>query len=158
MSDKAKESTVEWALEPMDQFRDVADVISLLGILHQEQTNLFYENGGIEITLPMIDLADYVVDVIWVRTGGSRAIAGCVLCKESNCFNDTYTIADVVLYPEWRNKGLGRNALDLVMRKMQADGVRFVNLNVHADNASARHLYETLGFRPTSIHMTKRLL
>lgn len=143
-------------VEPMEKPRDIADVFALLGILHQEQAELFVMNG-MDISLPGFDLEDYNVDMIRVEDETKAVTAGVILTKQSHCFEDTYTISDIVLYKDYRGRGIGRKALDRILSMMAADGVRNVNLNVHADNKRALRLYESLGFKPTSLHMSRSL-
>lgn len=50
--------------------------------------------------------------------------------------------------PEWRGQGLGQESLRLVCRHaFQSLGLRRIFLHVLADNTSAIHAYEKIGFR-----------
>ena len=56
-----------------------------------------------------------------------------------------------------RRRGIGRQALRLLEDHLRAQDVTRISLNVFADNAGARTLYEGLGYRTTSYVMLKAL-
>jgi ribosomal-protein-alanine N-acetyltransferase len=56
-------------------------------------------------------------------------------------------ILSVAVARSRRGKGLGRQLLDLHLRRLAGLGVRAVFLEVDANNAPARRLYERAGFR-----------
>jgi ribosomal protein S18 acetylase RimI-like enzyme len=66
-------------------------------------------------------------------------------------------IYDIEIASEHRGKGLGRALLRGVERLVRERGVDAVGLNVFADNGTARGLYESEGYRTTSLHMRKML-
>lgn len=61
-------------------------------------------------------------------------------------YNDN-TIANVCVYPEWRNKGVGSALLKRLLSDVEN---KHVKLWVRKSNTGAIHLYSKLGFRPTS--------
>lgn len=57
-----------------------------------------------------------------------------------------------------RGHGHGRNLMLLAERECLAAGVRTLGLNVFAGNVPAQRLYESLGYRPTTMYLSKPLL
>ena len=70
----------------------------------------------------------------------------------------SWWIWDVLVEPEQRGRGLGRQAILLGEEYARAQGARTIGLNVFAFNTSARRLYESLGYEATSMRMRKRLV
>jgi GNAT superfamily N-acetyltransferase len=66
-------------------------------------------------------------------------------------------IFDIQLKPSQRGKGFGRAALAALEGEAKRLGAREVGLHVFGHNVRARGLYETSGYRYTSMHMTKPL-
>jgi GNAT superfamily N-acetyltransferase len=69
---------------------------------------------------------------------------------------DTF-IYDIEINGEHRGKGLGRALLEAAESWCATHGVTTLRLNVFAPNTTARALYESAGFVPTSMHMMKRI-
>jgi len=66
-------------------------------------------------------------------------------------------IYDIALNPAQRGKGLGRKALRAFEQEAKRLGAQAVGLHVFGHNIRARTLYETSGYRYTSMHMSKSL-
>ena len=64
---------------------------------------------------------------------------------------------DIMIEPEHRGKGLGRRAMELLESEAKERGVAAIGLHVFGHNEVARSLYESLGFRATSIVMRKEM-
>ncbi|MBM7832661.1 ribosomal protein S18 acetylase RimI-like enzyme [Agromyces cerinus] len=69
----------------------------------------------------------------------------------------SWWIWDVLIEPGHRGRGLGREAMRLAEEHARAQGAHSIGLNVFAFNATARGLYESLGYETTSVRMGKRL-
>lgn len=69
----------------------------------------------------------------------------------------SWWIWDVLIEPEQRGRGLGREAMRLAEEHARAQGAHSIGLNVFAFNAAARGLYESLGYETASVRMRKRL-
>ncbi len=63
----------------------------------------------------------------------------------------------IEVVPEQRGKGYGRALLEAVEQETARHGGQSLTLNVFADNAVARRLYESAGYLTTSLHMRKQL-
>lgn len=66
-------------------------------------------------------------------------------------------IYDIEINSEHRGKGLGRELLSAAESWCAEHGSMSVRLNVFAPNKTARALYESAGYLPTSMHMMKRI-
>lgn len=64
---------------------------------------------------------------------------------------------DIVVEPESRGRGVGRQLLDAALAALREQGAPRVVLMTAARNDVAQRLYETSGFRPTMIEMTREL-
>lgn len=86
---------------------------------------------------------DYVVAVD--ESGGILGYAGLDLAGETG---DVMTVA---VAPETQARGLGHHLLTELLRRAEASGIRSLLLEVRADNAAARKLYERHGFDVISV-------
>ena len=66
-------------------------------------------------------------------------------------------IFDFQLQPSQRGKGFGRQSLRALEREAKRLGAEEVGLHVFGHNQRARALYESSGYRYTSMHMSKPL-
>lgn len=82
---------------------------------------------------------DQVVGVLWL----APRIAG----------SDQWWIYDIEIDESHRRRGYARAAIELGHAEAKANGAAAIGLNVFAFNEGARHLYESLGYEPTSIQM-----
>lgn len=60
---------------------------------------------------------------------------------------------DIRIDPDRQGRGIGRAAMRLAERVAAAGGARTLGLNVFGGNAAARHLYDSLGYRTTSLQL-----
>ncbi|MEU9125647.1 GNAT family N-acetyltransferase [Streptomyces sp. NPDC048506] len=67
-------------------------------------------------------------------------------------------VVDVQVAPAHRGHGHGRTLMLVAERLCLAAGRTGLALNVHADNAPARGLYDALGYRPTAYLLWKPIL
>ncbi|MEL6181473.1 MAG: GNAT family N-acetyltransferase [Myxococcota bacterium] len=64
---------------------------------------------------------------------------------------------DIMIDAEHRGQGLGRLAMALLEEEAHKRGAHTIGLHVFGHNAVARNLYQSLGFRETSVVMRKDL-
>jgi ribosomal protein S18 acetylase RimI-like enzyme len=64
-------------------------------------------------------------------------------------------VQEVVVDPEFRNRGVGRLLLDATLAALESRGVPRVVLTTAEGSEPARRLFTRAGFRPTMIEMTR---
>ncbi|MGK9174999.1 GNAT family N-acetyltransferase [Yokenella regensburgei] len=79
------------------------------------------------------------------------------LWYKTNALQKSVFINEFYLFAPFRNKGLGRKALIALEERLKHEGCHQIQLRVAGDNAQARHVYETSGFRVTGVNMNKVL-
>ncbi len=87
-----------------------------------------------------------------VRLNGALAAAG--LCTFAG---DSAGIAAMRTQADYRNRGLARSVLRAIIGRAYGAGYRLFWLQVEANNAAARHLYENEGFATAYGYQTVRL-
>ena len=66
-------------------------------------------------------------------------------------------VHDLWVEPQYRNEGLGRQMAMLVIEGFQRLGVTQIRLQTAAGNGAARTLFESCGFRPSTVEMLMEL-
>jgi GNAT superfamily N-acetyltransferase len=79
------------------------------------------------------------------------------LCNRDGELGHSLFVYAVEIDDELRGRGLGRAAMVFAEQEAQRLGIAKVALNVFGGNAAARHLYLSLGYEETAVHMEKRL-
>ncbi|HEY1513486.1 MAG TPA: GNAT family N-acetyltransferase [Gaiellaceae bacterium] len=79
------------------------------------------------------------------------------LCNRDGELGHSLFVYAVEIDDEFRGRGLGRAAMVFAEQEAQRLGIAKVALNVFGGNAVARHLYLSLGYRETAVHMEKRV-
>lgn len=72
--------------------------------------------------------------------------------EKKRCF-----ILDIYLLEAFRNRGYGRETLELLEVKMLEKGIQRIGLHVFAHNDHARQLYTKMGYEVTGYNMQKWL-
>lgn len=84
-------------------------------------------------------------------------IGGLWIGPDSSGDSTSWWVWYVEVNPELRGRGLGRTAMQEAERIAGDHGATKLGLNVMGGNHTARSLYESLGYVPVSISMTKPL-
>ena len=84
---------------------------------------------------------DETVGILWIAKRGES----------------TWWVYDIEIGDTHRGKGFGRRAMLLAEERVRELGGTELGLNVFGNNRTARNLYESLGFEPTAINMSKKL-
>jgi ribosomal protein S18 acetylase RimI-like enzyme len=79
------------------------------------------------------------------------------LCNRDGELGHSLFVYAVEIDDELRGRGLGRAAMVFAEQEAQRLGIAKVALNVFGGNAAARHLYLSLGYEETAVHMEKRV-
>ncbi len=105
-------------------------------------------------------LADSSLGRVWVAEEARRAIAYAVLTlgysleyRGRDAFVD-----EIYVVPEHRRRGLGRQALHLMVQACEAEGVRALHLEVEHGKAEAQALYRRMGFQDHARLLMTRFL
>ena len=62
---------------------------------------------------------------------------------------------DLIVHPAYRGRGIGKALADMMLTRLHDRGAARIVLSVAWANPAARGLFETLGFRPTMVEMTR---
>jgi ribosomal protein S18 acetylase RimI-like enzyme len=79
------------------------------------------------------------------------------LCNRDGELGHSLFVYAVEIDDELRGRGLGRAAMVFAEEEAQRLGIAKVALNVFGGNVAARHLYLSLGYEETAVHMEKRV-
>jgi len=79
------------------------------------------------------------------------------LCNRDGELGHSLFVYAVEIDDELRGRGLGRAAMVFAEEEAQRLGIAKVALNVFGGNAAARHLYLSLRYEETAVHMEKRV-
>ncbi len=80
---------------------------------------------------------------VWIEEG---TLVGNASIQRNPSRRDTWIVGNVATQAEYRNRGIGRALVESCIQYAAAHRARYVALQVDAENAPARHLYEKLGF------------
>ena len=92
-----------------------------------------------------VEVDEQPVGWLWLALRNPRAEAGVGF------------IYDITIDEALRGHGYGRAAMRLAEEKARRNGLHALALNVFGQNAIARGLYSSLGYRETSVQMRKDL-
>ena len=77
------------------------------------------------------------------------------IARQQRGATDLIWIFDIWVEEPMRGRGYGRLLMELAEEQAAGLGVDRIELNVYGDNARARHLYESLGYKEMSRQMVK---
>lgn len=92
---------------------------------------------------------------LWCVEGDSGAVVG-HLWIEVNDERRRAFIYYIIMAPEYRGRGYGRQTLELLEAELRPQGITHIALNVFSPNP-AIHLYEKVGYQTVSRTMLKAL-
>lgn len=141
-------------LRPVDTLRDLPAIVKLVEIgfgdeldpvgwkMVERMRRAARRNFWAQlISLQTLELSGFV----WAE---ESAVVGNLSLRPAAASHRTgWLIGNVVVAPEYRGHGIGRALMETALESAQAQGARWVGLEVRADNAVARTLYEDLGFK-----------
>lgn len=81
---------------------------------------------------------------VWVEEG---RIVGNVTVSPSPHTSDRWIISNVAVAHEYRGRGIARGLMNAALEMISEAGGHIATLQVRDDNAVARYIYETMGFR-----------
>ena len=78
--------------------------------------------------------------------------AGALQYWEESDPDSRYADVDILIGPDHQDRGLGTEAMRLIVRHLVEDrGHHRITLSTAVDNARAIHVYEKVGFRPVGV-------
>lgn len=154
-------------LRPLDPRRDLNQVADLI----EEAFAGELEPGGLaalrELRMlsrvgPLVGLVarsdPYLDDVlggfVWIE---DDTVVGNVTLQRLDAYGNRWQIANVAVTPAYRSRGIARALMEAALERIQQRRGGWAVLQVRADNAVARGLYERLGFEPVTHDVTLRL-
>jgi len=95
----------------------------------------------------------------WIAEGPAGEFLGYLILGESGFLTPEVHafIYDVWVAPDHRDKGIGKALVEWASDWARRRGHRKIKLEVSEENARARHVYESLGFRPERRYMGRIL-
>ncbi|MDJ0930886.1 GNAT family N-acetyltransferase [Breoghania sp.] len=117
---------------------DVSDLADLQGLSFLRE----WSEG--EIALLMAGTGVFALVIRRGAPTASRRSIGFVLVR---AVADEAEILTIAVHPRWRGRGLGQKLMEAAMRKLYADRILKIFLEVESGNEVARALYERLGFK-----------
>lgn len=125
-------------IEPMDLDRDLVGIheVDLASFTNPWTTEMFRAGAG-------SDLAHVYV----YRTPAGQVIGYCAVWHVV----DEVHVNNLAVMPEWRLKGAATALLERALLEGARAGAGRATLEVRSSNASARRLYQKLGFRESGV-------
>ena len=78
-------------------------------------------------------------------------VVGNATMRRAPAYGRGHIIGNVAVLPEYRGHGIARQLVEACVERARKEGSFSVALEVRADNAPARHLYQSLGFQQTGM-------
>lgn len=155
----------EGVIRSLDPFRDLEDVVELIGVAFGdrldptaratlERMRRFAHRGPLMQWLwALFGKAAMAPGLVWVVDG---QVVGNVSLRRARGA-DGYLIGNVVVHPDYRERGIARALMQRAIAVVSRRGVRWVGLEVRADNDVARGLYCRMSFREVgqTLHMLR---
>jgi ribosomal protein S18 acetylase RimI-like enzyme len=113
--------------------------------------------AGTQLVALLPDGVDTPGMLLLVGEAESGAVIGTVWVELQHGQTAGAWIYDLQVAPQERGHGYGRALLSAAEREVERRGITSIALNVFAGNAVARDLYESSGYRITSLSMRKAL-
>jgi ribosomal protein S18 acetylase RimI-like enzyme len=81
---------------------------------------------------------------VWIE---DNQVVGNATVRRLNAYTRGWMIGNVAVAPEWRGRGIARGLMNGCIDLSRQRSAEWVALQVRSDNALARRLYDSLGFR-----------
>lgn len=150
--------SITQGLRPLDLRRDLAGVASLMNIcfgakLDAQGRSAVREMEWLSHTGPFLWLIGsmpnaWQLGFVWIEGG---KVVGNINTQQSEGDAATWLIANVAVHPDYRRRGIARALTEAAVDLAAQRRARQVILQVNHDNESARHIYESVGFKITAV-------
>ncbi|MBM4274522.1 MAG: GNAT family N-acetyltransferase [Deltaproteobacteria bacterium] len=127
------------------EYEDLPAILELYGHLDSEQV-LPWEEAG-RIFRRMKRYPDYR---LYVATRDNRIVGTFALLIMDNLAHQgapSGIVEDVVVHPDWRRHGIGKEMMRFAMRRCQEKGCYKMSLSTNLKREAAHRFYESLGFQ-----------
>jgi GNAT superfamily N-acetyltransferase len=127
--------------------QDLAQLVELLALLFAQEAEFAPDAAKQRAALEML-LGDPAIGRVYVAREGGRVIAMASLLYTVSTAEGARAawLEDVVVRPERRRQGVGKQLLEHVAAQARNDGVARITLLTDADNVAAQRVYRRLGF------------
>ena len=141
-------------VRPFNPARDLNDLADLVETafgqeLARTESHIARDMRQLSVCGPLLWAINSVASVfsgfVWIEDGH---LVGNVTIFPTKAQTRTWTIANVAVLPEYRNRGIAGQLVDTAIERARRVKARRILLQVRVDNASARALYEHRGFVP----------
>ncbi len=141
-------------LRAVDVMRDMPTVLDLVEIgfrneldprgwkLLNQMRNITHQAGILRMRSA---LRSESAGFVWVEEG--NVVANLSLRMALPRMTQGRLIGNVVVHPEYRGRGIGRELFEAAIRTARSEGARWIGLEVRKKNTVACGIYQRLGFR-----------
>ena len=91
-----------------------------------------------------METPEQMLGYVWEEQG---SLVGNVTLGLSHEHERVWLLSNVAVHPSFRRRGIARTLVELAIKETRRHGGRHLMLQVQSENAAARALYESLGFR-----------
>ena len=137
---------------------DATQLVDLMAAFYAESDYPFDAQKALSAFTTLIP--DQTIGQCWLIEHNSTAVGyiAVTFTFSLEYFGHTAFIEDLYVLPEYRNRGLGRRALEVAASECRNRGVLALHLEVGEDNAVANSLYERFGFSSTDRRLLNKWL
>lgn len=118
------------------------DILQIMSLAQQSETAAHW--SAREYDALFAPEAAERIALVALDEASPRAVTGFVIAR---CGADEWEIENVVVAPELRRQGIGRQLIQEVLRQARGRGASDVFLEVRESNVAARGLYGKMGFK-----------
>ena len=144
----------EQGVRPMNPLRDLSAVVTLIELGFSQEM----DPQGQKMLARLRRMARYSPverlilgapssppGLVWVED--EHVVGNLSLRRAAGGSSQGYLIGNVVVHPDYQGRGIGHALLEAAIETTQKRKGHWIGLEVNANNAVARRLYEQLGFR-----------
>jgi GNAT superfamily N-acetyltransferase len=146
-------------VRPLDSVRDLAGVADVLAVSFRgemdasgaravNEMRTFGRLGPltwwIELLTPIGE--GFAPGFVYVDAG---RVVGNATLRRAPAYGRGHIIGNVAVLPDYRGHGIARQLVEACIERAREEGSSWLALEVRADNAPARRLYQSLGFKQT---------
>jgi len=145
------------SMNPLKDLGQVADLIeeAFAAELDRAGQNALRELRWLSRVKPLLwwmltfnpEHSDFLTGFVWDEDGG---VVGNITVNQTSARSRRWLISNVAVAKKYRGRGIARSLMDAALELARECDGNSVALQVRANNAPARRLYDSLGFKPIS--------